>query len=47
MNAEMLKREAGIDYITDLFNNIIQESKIPGDWDKSKILNCYKGKETP
>lgn len=36
--------EVGTNHITDLFNNIIQENKIPEDWDKSIILNCYKGK---
>ena len=44
--AEMLKcaGEEGIDLITDLFNAIIKENKIPEDWDKSIILNRYKGK---
>ena len=36
--------EKGLEAITDLFNNIIQGNKIPSDWDKSIIKNCYKGK---
>ena len=35
---------AGISYITHLFNLIIRERKIPSDWDKSVILNLFKGK---
>ena len=44
--AEMLKcaGEQGFDLITDLFNTIIKENKVPEDWDKSIILNLYKGK---
>ena len=44
--AEMLKASgaAGISYITHLFNLIIRERKIPSDWDKSVILNLFKGK---
>ena len=43
---EMLKcaGEHGFDLITDLFNTIIKENKVPEDWDKSIILNLYKGK---
>ena len=44
--AEMIKAsgEAGISLITQLFNTIIAEKKIPSDWDMSIIMNCYKGK---
>ena len=44
--AEMLKAsgESGFSTITQLFNSIIYESKIPEDWDRSIILNCFKGK---
>ena len=44
--AEMLKASGatGISYITLLFNLIIREHKIPSDWDKSVILNLFKGK---
>ena len=44
--AEMLKcaGNQGFDLITDLFNIIIKENKVPDDWDKSIILNLFKGK---
>ena len=44
--AEMLKAsgENGFSTITQLFNSIINESKIPEDWNRSIILNCFKGK---
>ena len=44
--SEMLKcaGEHGSDLITDLFNAIISENKVPEDWDRSIILNLYKGK---
>ena len=39
-----MRGEQGFDLITDLFNTIIEENKVPEDWDKSIILNLYKGK---
>ena len=44
--AEIIKAsgEAGISLITQLFNTIIAEKKIPSDWDMSIIMKCYKGK---
>ena len=30
--------------LTFLTNSIIREGKIPVDWQKSVIVNCYKGK---
>ena len=36
--------EDGLACLEKLFNGIILESKIPTDWDKSVILNCFKGK---
>ena len=43
---EMLKAsgEDGLACLEKLFNGIILERKIPTDWDKSVILNCFKGK---
>ena len=43
---EMLKAsgEDGLTCLENLFNGIIRERKIPTDWDKSVILNCFKGK---
>ena len=44
--AEMIKAsgDAGIDLLCNLFNKIIQEKAIPSDWEKSIIINLYKGK---
>jgi hypothetical protein len=44
--AEMLKGsgESGIRWMTDLFNAIVREGKIPTDWCKSWIVSIYKGK---
>lgn len=44
--SEMLKAagEDGIKWMTDLFNQIISEGKIPDDWKKSWIVAVYKGK---
>ena len=43
---EMLKSagEDGIKWMTDLFNQIVSEGKIPADWKKSWIVTVYKGK---
>jgi len=43
---EMLKSagENGIRWMTDLFNQIVSEGKIPTDWRKSCIVTVYKGK---
>ena len=44
--AEMLQAfgEVGIGRMTDLFNSIKDEFKIPEDWNTSVILNCFKNK---
>ena len=46
MVLEMVKarREAGFDTITDLVNQIIVEGVTPVEWQRSTIINCYKGK---
>ena len=43
---EMLKAsgEIGLRLLSNLFNQIIKENKIPSDWEKSIIINLYKGK---
>ena len=33
-----------IEQITNLLNKINSESKVPGDWDTSVIVNCFKNK---
>ena len=42
----MLKaaREAVVDMIIDLVNQIAVERLIPVEWELSTIVNCYKGK---
>jgi len=44
--AEMLKAsgDAGILWVTDLCNKIVQEGKVPSDWRKSWMVKVYKGK---
>ena len=44
--AEMLKasRAVGVQWVTDLFNKIVQEGKIPNEWRKSWMVRKYKGK---
>ena len=44
--SEMLKAscEAGSDVVTDLVNSIVSEGIVPTYWEKSSIINCYKGK---
>ena len=32
--------EAGLELFTKLFNNIVQEEKVPSDWEMS-IICCY------
>ena len=43
---EMLEASGGtsIDVVTDLINQIISEGQMPGDWQVSSIVNCFKGK---
>ena len=36
--------EVGIGRMTDLFNVILDEYKIPEDWNTSVIINCFKNK---
>ena len=42
--AEMLQAsgEVGIGRMTNLFNGILDEYKIPEDWNTSVIFNCFK-----
>src|SRR5206468_7315013 len=44
--SEMIKAagEAGERWMTDLFNQVIAEGKIPDDWRKSLMVTVYKGK---
>jgi hypothetical protein len=44
--AEMLGAagEEGVRWMTELFNTIVLEGKIPTDWSKSWIVGIYKGK---
>ena len=46
LTAEMLKAsgELGVALVTDLINAIINESFIPEDWQRSVVVNIYKGK---
>jgi hypothetical protein len=46
LGAEVLKAagEVGISWMTDLFNAIVKEGRIPTDWDRSWMINVYKGK---
>ena len=43
---EMLEASGGtsIDVVTDLINQIISDGQMPGDWQVSSIVNCFKGK---
>jgi len=36
--------EIGASLLTDLFNAIVKEGRIPADWKKSWIISMYKGK---
>ena len=36
--------DTGLILFTELLNNIIKEEKVPGDWEKSIIINLFKGK---
>ena len=36
--------ETGISWLTDLFNSIVQEGRIPADCKKSWMVSVYKGK---
>src|SRR5207249_1794847 len=44
--SEMIKAagEAGVRWMTDLFNQVIAEGKIPDDWRKSLMVTVYEGK---
>ena len=44
--AEMLKASGsvGVQWMTDLFNKIVQEGKMPSEWRKSWMIRKYKGK---
>jgi len=44
--AEMLKAagEIGVQLLTDLFNAVVKEGKVPADWSKSWVVSVYKGK---
>jgi hypothetical protein len=44
--ADMLKSagETCLPWVTDVCNAIVQEGKMPKDWDKSWMVNVYKGK---
>src|SRR4029077_9354913 len=44
--AEMLKAagEDGVLWVTDIYNAIVREGKIPTEWRKSWIVCVYKGK---
>jgi hypothetical protein len=46
IGAEMLKAagEAGVIWVTDLCNVIVNDGKIPTDWRKSWMVTVYKGK---
>ena len=46
LGAELLKAagEDGISWLTDLCNTIVREGKLPADWDRSCMINVYKGK---
>ena len=46
VSAELLKcaGESGINWLTDLCNAIVKEGEIPNDWNKSYMINVYKGK---
>src|SRR5208282_3981284 len=36
--------ETGVSWLTDIFNAIVKESRIPADWKKSWMISMYKGK---
>jgi hypothetical protein len=44
--AEMLKAagEIGVQLLTDLFNAVVKEGKVPADWSKSWVVSVYKVK---
>ena len=46
MLSEMLTAsgETGISWLTDFFNAIVKEGRIPADWKKSWMISVYKGK---
>src|SRR5208282_6132342 len=36
--------ETGISWLTDVFNAIVKEGRIPADWKKSWMISVYKDK---
>ena len=36
--------EAGIERMTNLFNQIVDEKELPAEWNTSVIVNCFKNK---
>ena len=36
--------EAGLQFVTDVCNEVVRNGKIPDDWRKSWIVSVYKGK---
>ena len=46
VSAELLKcaGDDGINWLTDLCNAIVKEGEVPNDWNKSYMINVYKGK---
>jgi hypothetical protein len=36
--------EAGVEWVTDVCNAVMNEGRMPDDWKKSLIVNVYKGK---
>ena len=47
VGAELLKcaGEDCITWLTDLCNAIVKEGEMPNDWNRSYMINVYKGKE--
>ena len=44
MNISLSYGDASPDYISDLFNSIICDSKVPYNWDMYIIQNCFNCK---
>ena len=49
IDSDILKAtgEMGLEWLTDLCNEVISEGKIPVDWQKSVIIPVFKGKGDP
>ena len=41
------EKEFGIEWLTDLCNDILAEGKIPSDWKRSALVPVYKGEGDP